>query len=245
MCRCLSSVHCGAKMEKNQTNNNKIRKKSGYDQILRMIIAIGLAILLWFYINGTDSDLVTKDINNLPVTLTNVQQLTAKGLTVSENEQSYVNLKLRGTANNLSAINAEDLKAEVDLSRVNAEGQQELEIVIKGLPNSVILSTMNPERLPLNVNALESKTYEVTVVPNGKPADGHQLAEVKAREKVTIRGESSDISRIDSVTALVNINGLDSNSETYVDVAAYDKDGNKIDGLAIDPYKIFVEITIK
>lgn len=58
-----------------KTNKNPRREK-----VFRICIAITLAIVLWVYVNGTSIDLVTQDLKDIPVTLTNTDTLKENGL---------------------------------------------------------------------------------------------------------------------------------------------------------------------
>lgn len=230
-------------MEKSN-QNNKPKGLLRNAKIIRAFIALFLAIVIWFYINGTASSIMLRSMNNIPVRISNADVLKAKGLFISEDGIRYVNLRLQGTSNNLDEINYDNISASVDVSEIGSPGKHDLQIVIQGLPNSVILSEQNPEKLSLDIDRLENKEYEVSVIPNGKPAAGHKLSDAKTKEKVRISGGNEALSKIDGVIAKADINGLDSDSQQYAAVKAYDKDGNEIENVTIEPYKVFVEITL-
>ena len=73
--------------------NQRCRKRNKNDRrgwATRVVIAVALALFLWVYINGSSINLISRDIENIPVTITNEESLTAKGLVLEDQESYYV-----------------------------------------------------------------------------------------------------------------------------------------------------------
>ncbi|MBU4542151.1 MAG: hypothetical protein KJ774_13210, partial [Firmicutes bacterium] len=70
------------------------KKISLHERLFRMIAAVGIAITLWFMVNGNADMLITQDYNSIPITLTNVEALTEKNLVLAENKNYYLNLQV-------------------------------------------------------------------------------------------------------------------------------------------------------
>jgi len=105
------------------------------EKVLRIFIALGIAVLLWFMVNGNSDLIISQDFNSIPITITNAEGLAAKNLVLAEDKSYYLNLRVKGTDKNLRKINSKEITAEVNLSDINTKGTHDLEIVVKGLSN--------------------------------------------------------------------------------------------------------------
>lgn len=211
---------------------------------IRIVLAVAAAILLWLYINGSSIDLISRDIEGVPVTLTNTDVLASKGLVLSNNQNYYVNLRVRGTDKNLNSIDVSEITAKVDLKDINTAGTYSPKIEVSGLSNTVILDEVKPESLSLTVDAITDKNYDVTVVTNGKPADDNTVVSAKARDQVTVDGSSEELAKLSMVSGVAQVQGMSEDSTQYVAVKAYDGQGNELSDLNISPRVVPVEIVI-
>ena len=213
--------------------------------LLRLIIAFAAAVLLWFYINGSSGNLVTKNISDIPVSIVGEDELAEKGLYAETYGSEYfVSLQLRGTDANLKNVNSTTFTATVDVSQIDSEGTYTLDVVLQGLPNSIILNDMNPGTISLAVGEYTERQMDIDLITNGKPADGHTFKEAEAYTQVKIRGLSTDLGRIKKVEGIVSISGLSESSSQMVTPVAYDSDGNVVTDVVFEPEQVWVSITI-
>lgn len=215
-----------------------------HERLIRMLMAIGIAITLWFMVNGNADMLITQDFNSIPITLTNTEKLTEKNLVLADNKNYYLNLQVKGTDKNLKNINMKEITAEVDLSDIDAKGTYDLDVQVKGLSNSVIISSMNPSSIQIEVDNIIKENLEVEIVPEGKPANDLSVISAEALEKVEVEGPEESIARIDKITATANVNGLESDTTQHLEVAAHDDSGNLISDLDILPNVVAAEIIL-
>ncbi|MDP2844054.1 MAG: CdaR family protein, partial [Acetobacterium sp.] len=218
------------------------KKISLHERLFRMIAAVGIAITLWFMVNGNADMLITQDYNSIPITLTNVEALTEKNLVLAENKNYYLNLQVKGTDRNLRNIIAKEITAEVDLGEIEAKGIYDLDVEVKGLANSVIISSMNPTRLQIEVDNIIKEAMDVEIVLEGIPANELSVISAKSQETVEVEGPEASILLIDKITATANVNGLAADTTRYLEVTAYDGSGNPISDLEILPNVVATEI---
>lgn len=234
---------------KNSRNNrnSKIKKQQRSDRnarIVRLIIAIALALFLWVYINGNSIDLVTQDVEKIPIKITGQTQLTGRGLSIDGDKKYYVNIRLRGSEQNLRAVDTSQITAYADVSGFTAAGTVTPEVVIQGLPNTVILDARRPENLTLTILADTEKKRRVSVNTTGKPADGLSVLSATTTGKVTVVGSTQDIGQIDRLVATVNVDGITADTDAYTQVVAYDEDGNVIDGVRCRPDRVLTHVKV-
>ncbi|MEG0074827.1 MAG: CdaR family protein [Eubacterium sp.] len=214
------------------------------EKTIRFVSAVVLALLFWFFVNGNSNDIIPQDINSIPVTMVNAEMLQGKKLTMVDSRNYYVNLGVKGTDKSLRAIDPKEITAEIDLKDINEKGTYDLEIVVKGLSNSVILEKINPGKIQIVVdNIIESKK-DVEIVTEGKPAENNVVISASSNEKVQVKGPDDRVAQVDKIVAVVNVNGIAENTTRYVEVKPYDKVGNIINNVECVPNMVKMNIAI-
>ena len=204
--------------------NQRCRKRNKNDRrgwATRVVIAVALALFLWVYINGSSINLISRDIENIPVTITNEESLTAKGLVLEDQESYYVNLRVRGTENNINNLDTSLISASVDLSDVKTNGTITPSIVIQGLPNTVILDEIRPKTLRLSIDKIGNRRQKVAVNTSGTPANGLSVLSASTSDMVKVNGSRSDLGKIDELVATADVNGITNDTSTFLRVKAY------------------------
>lgn len=227
--------------------NEKNKKSDGVinSKMIRALIAVTAAIVLWFYINGGSSELIKRNITDIPVTFVGEEALNDKGYRLETNGvEVFVNCVLQGTEQNLKNVDVSTFTATVDVSEIQNEGSQSLSIVLQGLPNTIILQDMKPKAVDVEIVAYTDRRMPVQVVPCGSPAEGFTLKSAQAEEQVRITGTSTELKRIDHVEGLTYINGLDSDSVQYVMPLAYDDQGQVVEDVHFWPEWVGVVIKL-
>lgn len=222
----------------------QIKKNPTTDKVIRILLAIFAAIIFWIYVNGSSIDLVSQDIQSVPVTITNLDVLESKGLTIEDQRNYYVNLRLKGTERNLEAMDESEIVAVVDLKDINEAGTYTPDIVIQGMSNSVILDQIKPEKLSITVDDFTEKEFDVSVNTSGKPAGDDVVIQATTNEKVTVNGGTDLLAQIKTISATADVQGLMDDTRQYVGVKAYDANGDEISDLEFSPRAIPVDIVI-
>ena len=215
-----------------------------HEKLIRVFIAIGIAITLWFMVNGNADMLITQDFNSIPITLTNADTLAGKNLVLAEDKNYYLNLQVKGTDKSLRNTSMKEITAEVDLSEIKEKGTYDLDVDVKGLSNSVIVSSKNPTTIQIEVDSIIKEDLGVDVEVEGKPADDRAVISAEASEKVEVEGPEESIARIDKIIGTADVNGLTTDTTKHVTVTAYDASGNPIDDVEILPNVVSAEIVL-
>ncbi|MDD2414023.1 MAG: CdaR family protein [Eubacteriaceae bacterium] len=213
-------------------------------KVIRIIIAVFLAIFMWVYVNGSSIDLVSQEINSIPVTLTNSDTLAAKGLVLDVQKSYYVNLRIKGTEKNIEAVKTSEITAEVDLKDINEAGSYTPKIVLKGLPNSITMDEVKPETLQLQVDKIEDKDQSVTINASGKPGNNLSVISAETNDTVKVSGSSDDLAKISSLNATANVQGLMDDATQFLEVQAVDASGNVLTGVECQPKVVKADIVL-
>lgn len=218
--------------------------RSNRSKLFSLLISFVLAVLLWSMLNMDSNNIVSRSIVNIPVTMINEDSLANKGLTIDKNINYYVNLEIRGTEENISAVNPENLSAEIDLAKVVDAGTQSLEVVIKGLNNTVILVDTVPSSIQITVDYFATENITPEILTQGIPGDNYNVIFARTEDTVNLEGPNSELQKVDSVSGIVNVNGLTENTREFVQIYAYDIDGNRLDGITCTPNMVLATVYI-
>lgn len=225
----------------------KKNNKTGSDRtarIVRLIIAACLAVFLWMYINGNDINMITQEINNIPVTLINTEKLSSKGLVLTEQKNYFVNIRVRGSERNVNTLDASQITATVDLAGVKGPGTYTADVVIQGLPNSVILQETQPSELNIKIDSIRHKAHSVTINTSGKPGNNLSVVSATTTDLVRVEGPSDSVNKIKACVATANVQDMTDDTDVYIPVKAVDKKGNVLSDVECKPSMIKASVKI-
>ena len=225
----------------------KKNNKTGSDRtarIVRLIIAACLAVFLWMYINGNDINMITQEINNIPVTLINTEKLSSKGLVLTEQKNYFVNIRVRGSERNVNTLDASQITATVDLAGVKGPGTYTADVVIQGLPNSVILQETQPSELNIKIDSIRHKAHSVTINTSGKPGNNLSVVSATTTDLVRVEGPSDSVNKIKACVATANVQDMTDDTDVYIPVKAVDKKGHVLSDVECKPSMIKASVKI-
>lgn len=221
-----------------------MKTKNNRGKFWRLFSSIILALLVWYSVNGSTSNILTRYITDIPVSLVNEEALNERGLTLDNNQTYFVNLELRGTEQSLDNIDVGEITAQVDLGQIDSAGTQSLDVIVRGLNNTVILDETVPGTITLNIDEATDVTYQPTIITEGMPADGLKVISAVSQESVTVDGEISEVQKVDRISGTILVDGMSEDSTQFVSVHAYDEDGQRLDGVICQPSTVEVNIIL-
>jgi YbbR domain-containing protein len=133
----------------------------------------------------------------------------------------------------------------VDVSGLG-EGVHDL-VVRYDIPGRVTLRSITPSRVKVDIVPVQTKEFEAVIRTEGTPANGYKVADpiVKPNNRVFVQMPKDQLDRVAYVGAVINVDGVESNVvEQKVRLAAYDMNGNEIEGAVLNPSVVEVEVPI-
>ena len=140
-------------------------------------LSVVIATLLWLYVITTVSPGSKQTFYNIPLVLGNESVLTERGLMITYQSATSVNLELSGTRTDLAKVNAGNITVKADLSNIYEPGNQIAVSYTTSFPgnvanNAFVTESRSPSRIYLNVERRVSKPIPVEVKWIGSVPDG-------------------------------------------------------------------------
>lgn len=211
---------------------------------IAIIISLGIAIVLWFYVMGEVDPNVTQRFSNIPVRIENRNSLEEKGLILSADQEYTVDISVYGRTTSLYNLR-KDIEASIDVSNIDEKGEYSLEANIHGLPDVVQLKNIYPEKITLEVDQLGEKRQEVEINIEGNPQrDLVVMSHSASPRSVALYGPEEILKKVSKVVGIINVEGADSNISQSVPIQAVDSNGKVIEGVNISTSRCNVDIQI-
>lgn len=160
------------------------------NKIFLLVFSLLLSFILWLYVVSTVSDEVTRTFTGVRVELVGENVLKdSKGLVVTDLSSSTVAINVSGPRRIVSAISSDDIKAQIDVSKLNQSSYASMQYSIS-YPSGTDTSDLSVSRkIPETVNFIVSKLTEKEIPVrgsfDGSTAEGY-TAEAPVFEPSTI-----------------------------------------------------------
>ena len=215
------------------------------------ILAVVFAFILWLVVYNTDDPTVTVSYTT-NVTVENASAVTEMNKCYEVlNGTNTVTFAVTAKRSVLNKLEDTDFTAVADMNRmiVNEEGDEAnvpIEITSKRSNSSLKYNGKN-KYLQVSLEDLMKRRFIITADTSGKVADGYALGEVTVTNPnvLNVSGPASIVNKIDSVVAIIDVEGMSMNLSDNVIPALSDADGQEIDTTKLKLSNTTVTISAK
>ena len=191
-------------MEKNSSKPNKP---------LYIVLAVLIACALWFYVRSVDTQDRTQTITKIPVTFVGEDVLNSNGLMLVSEGGQTVDLTVQGRWSIISQLRRDNIAIQVDLSRIETEGEYSRAYDITWPGNlstsSFALMGREPFYVPVTVARRVTREVELRGVFQGSVADGYEVGAFTFQpETVELTGAEDDVAQVAYAQVTLNREGL-------------------------------------
>ena len=132
---------------------------------LNIILAILLAMALWFYVINVENPTGTATLRDVTVELQGADALTEQGFMVTEMKDETMDLKLNGRKKTLMKLDKENVYLAADVSSITAEGEYTLNCrtVYPTYVNTDNVTSSSWNKMQVTVTVRERGTKEIAV----------------------------------------------------------------------------------
>ena len=195
---------------------------------LLKILSLALSIVLWAVVMDVDNPERNMRFDDVPVRIIGASQLkAATGLELIEGEDTTVTVSLRGQSKSVGEVRVSQITATVDISGLTEANEYDLPVTVSVSKSGVETNYVNPGKVHVRVDRVESKDVPVEVNVTGTPDDGYRAGKpTTATKKVTVSGPATDLAQVSKAVAVVDVTGRNSSLTDYeCRVTLYDQDG--------------------
>lgn len=212
-------------------------KKKIFNNIGLKILALLIAVLVWWVVMNIDDPLVKKTISGIAVELRNDDDLTDKGYIYEVDSGSVITITVRAPESVAKDLKASDFVAYADLSQLSPltdSANITIECVKSDVKSDIKDITSKTQVVKLNIDNKETAEIPVNIKITGTPADNYVLGDKSiSQNKIEITGAASVIEKIASAEISYDVSNMMQSVSEMVAPVFYDENGKVVDTSSI------------
>ncbi|HEY86230.1 MAG TPA: hypothetical protein G4N96_14085 [Chloroflexi bacterium] len=213
-------------------------------QISTILLALGMAFLVWIAAVSEEDPLQTKNIQpDIPLQVTP----PAETLIIRDEEvvPDTIQVKIRAPQSVWQTLTVNKVKASIDLSPYSA-GTHVVPIQVEISDPQAIVEESAPSAITVQFDALATKEMPVSVKILDEAPLGYfnRLPEAKP-DSVMVKGSAVDVERVDQVVGKVRINNSKETVKQEVLLIPLDAEGEVVQNITLEPPNSVIAIPIE
>ena len=205
-------------------NNSKIK-----------IISLLSAMVLWMYVMAIVDPEETKLFENIPVTITNKNELNERDLVIYPEQDLTTNIYVTGKLSNLKKVTKDDINVYGQINNP-LEGNNEIYLKVS-TSQRVNYDFKNP------VMISEDKSIKVDITGSGKNNVDNIMLQDNI-DKVSVSGPRSLVNKVKRVVGTVKVNGELNDFSQSIKLEPVDANGKVVEGIELEKDSVNVNITL-
>ncbi len=170
---------------------------SKYQNAVAKVLCVLAAIILWFYVVGTNTAIEERVFSGVPVSVKNSAIIESElGMSVISGYDYTVDLTLQGAKSELERLSIEDINAYVDVSSITLPGEHSLELKIS-LPNGISVIKQSASLIRVYIDKSISISVPLKIEPHYSIESPYELGiPVPSVENVKVTGPAAELENI-------------------------------------------------
>lgn len=212
-------------------NNSKIK-----------IISLLSAMVLWMYVMAIVDPEETKLFENIPVTITNKNELNERDLVIYPEQELTTNIYVTGKLSNLKKVTKDDINVYGQINNP-LEGNNEIYLKVS-TSQRVNYDFKNPVMIvTLEKIISEDKSIKVDITGSGKNNVDNIILQDNI-DKVSVSGPRSLVNKVKRVVGTVKVNGELNDFSQGIKLEPVDANGKVVEGVELEKDSVNVNITL-
>lgn len=213
-------------------------RKLLYNRRFTIPLSIIAAFIFWLVITINQKPDMDRTFSKLNVTinLENTLAATNEMSIIGDISKQEFTVVVRGPSYLVSSLTASDMNLYASAATVDEPGEYELEVSAStgGISSDYQIISITPSTVNVTFDYIETKEFSIVPTAVGAVAEVGLIAEnsvVSGTESdtITVKGPRSVINKIETVTAVAEVNKTLSASDTFdAKIVLYDAKGNEI-----------------
>ena len=206
------------------------------------IISLLSAMVLWMYVMAIVDPEETKLFENIPVTITNKNELNERDLVIYPEQDLSTNIYVTGKLSNLKKVTKDDINVYGQINNP-LEGNNEIYLKVS-TSQRVNYDFKNPVMIvTLEKIISEDKSIKVDITGSGKNNVDNIMLQDNI-DKVSISGPRSLVNKVKRVVGTVKVSGESNNFSQSIKLEPVDANGKVVEGIELEKDSVNVNITL-
>lgn len=206
------------------------------------IISLLSAMVLWMYVMAIVDPEETKLFENIPVTITNKNELNERDLVIYPEQDLTTNIYVTGKLSNLKKVTKDDINVYGQINNP-LEGNNEIYLKVS-TSQRVNYDFKNPVMIvTLEKIISEDKTIKVDITGSGKNNVDNIMLQDNI-DKVSISGPRSLVNKVKRVVGTVKVSGESNNFSQSIKLEPVDANGKVVEGVELEKDSVNVNIIL-
>lgn len=204
------------------------------------IISLLSAIVLWMYVMAVVDPEDTKLYENIPITITNLNEIKDLGLVVDPDDNLVTSVYIKGKLSDLQKISANNIDVYGTVSNP-IEGQNQL--YLRASVNDKVTTEFKSDTIVINLEKSIEEEKNITVNITGVYKDNVDKVDLD-KTKVVVLGPRSSVDSVKYVQATFDANkeSVDTKS-TELELKALDSEMNEVDHVTLEFNKVTAKVS--
>lgn len=212
-------------------------KKIIFNNIGLKILALLIAVIVWWVVMNIDDPLVKKTINGVSVELRNDDDLIDKGYIYEVESGNVIAITVWAPESVAKELKSSDFIAYADLSQLSPltdTANITVECVKSDVKNDIKEITSKVQVVKLSIDNKQTAEVPVTTAIVGNPAENYVIGDISiSQNKIEITGAASVIEKIVRAEIKYDVSNMMQSVNEMVTPVFYDENNNVVDTGAI------------
>lgn len=215
-------------MKKKKFSLNKLFQNSKF----LLIIALLSSFAIWMYMSMGSTNNTNVTISNIPIQIELSDEARNTGLQIFSGGEQTASVTVTGNRTILGSINESDITVTAAANSINSAGSFSLPVsAAKTNPSSnfQITSAVVPSTINVIVDYFRESTFQIQENVVYKVEDGYYAFTSLSSKSVIISGPQTEISKINKVSAVAELNGtLSDTASAEAKLILYDENNYEL-----------------
>ena len=204
-------------------------------KILNIILALLVSAGAWTFVVYNYDPMTNVKYGNVPITFTGLETLANRGYAVSESSHESVEVTLQQRRVDTGSIAADDISVTADVS--NLDGGENTVVLHATGPDGTQVSDVSIKTVAVYIERASGKEMEIFVeYPEDTEENSEPIVTEMSAATANVITSDEKLAEIDRVGVVVDPEELGTSLKTLTyELAAYNKDGDQVLNVIIDP----------
>ncbi len=204
------------------------------------IIAFLSSIFLWMYVMAVVDPEETRLLENIPVRITNLEDLTSKNLMIYPPEELSADIFITGSLSNIQKVDKNDIKIFGEIKNP-IEGKNEIYLSASTAPKVTYEIKDTIAIVNLDKVIEESKNVQINII-----GDSNKNVDIidYSSDMMKVSGPRTLVSQVDKIIGNVDVSRKDNDFTSSISVIPVDNKGKEIEGLTLEEDNVDVNVTL-